>query len=46
MMSLGIELWRGRNRLKGEIEEAMMEGIQDNQLTAGVFWQRCDSVDR
>ena len=37
MTSLRVGLGRGRNRLKGEIEEVMMEGMEDYELTAGVF---------
>ena len=28
---------RGHNGMKDEIEEVMLEGMQDNELTAGVF---------
>ena len=40
MMSLGVELGREHNGMKDEIEEVMLEGIKDNELTAGVY-KRC-----
>ena len=39
-MSLGVELGRGHNGMKDEIEEVMLEGMYDNELTAGVS-KRC-----
>ena len=40
MMSLGVELRSGRNGMKDEIDEVILEGIWDNKLTAGVFKRR------
>ena len=39
-MSLGVELGRGRNGMKDEIEKIVLESIYNNEQTAGVF-QRC-----
>ena len=39
MMSLGVGLGTGRNGMKGVIQKVMLEGIYDNELTAGVFRQ-------
>ena len=36
-MSLGVELRRCHNGMKYEIEEVMLEGNEDNELTADVL---------